>query len=165
MLSAASGRCRHLREKRGLFIDRVHLQQLVQFQRYTHFAPAQVIHPHYIGPEKIAVHLEHIAHVMRITEPRQHAHIRRRSRVRLHRETHSRTRHIHNLPVFTYAGYVEIELANESKDAIGIAVYNDSAGTKYLSSAGYNHDGHSYIIRTDLTDPNAVEVAVKSKNG
>lgn len=59
----------------------------------------------------------------------------------------------------THEGNISIELDGQSKIAVGIALYNDGAGTKYLYSTGYNHENpqeHPYIIRTSLTASNEV---------
>jgi len=64
-------------------------------------------------------------------------------------------------PNFVYAGQVEIQLDDVPLDAVGAAVYNDGQGTKYLYTAGYYHQiGHSYLVRTSLTDPNAATASV-----
>jgi hypothetical protein len=60
-----------------------------------------------------------------------------------------------NDPNFTYAGSIEIEVDGEDKDAIGVAIYNDGQGTKYLYTAGYAHpeDRHGFLVRTDPNNP------------
>jgi hypothetical protein len=58
-----------------------------------------------------------------------------------------------------YRGSIPIEWNGESKIAVGIALYNDKAGTKYLYSAGYNHENpnqNPYLIRTTLSPSNEV---------
>jgi hypothetical protein len=59
----------------------------------------------------------------------------------------------------TYGGDIPIVMNGESKIAVGIALYNDGAGTKYLYSSGYNHENpndHPYLIRTSLSPSNEV---------
>lgn len=56
-----------------------------------------------------------------------------------------------------HAGDISIKLDGQNKIAVGIAVYNDGAGTKYLYSSGYNHENpqeHPYLIRTTLWGEN-----------
>ena len=58
----------------------------------------------------------------------------------------------------TYQGDIPIEWDGD-KIAVGIALYNNGAGTKYLYSSGYNHENpqeHPYVIRTSLTASNEV---------
>ena len=62
-----------------------------------------------------------------------------------------------NEPNFVYGGQIPIERDGLSTAAVGIAIYNDGAGTKYLYSTGADHASpNQYIIRTSLTDPNTV---------
>ncbi len=66
-----------------------------------------------------------------------------------------------NEPNLVYGGEIPIEWDGQSRIAVGIAVYNDGAGTKYLYSTGYNHENaneHPYIIRTSLTASNQVDL-------
>jgi len=55
-----------------------------------------------------------------------------------------------NDPNFIYAGDIDT-----TKKAIGIAVYNNGQGTKYLYTGGYSHTpgNHNFLIRTDLNNP------------
>jgi hypothetical protein len=63
-----------------------------------------------------------------------------------------------NEPSIVYAGEIDVEWTGQERIAVGIAVYNDGNGVKYLYSAGYNHESgeqqHSYLIRTPVPDPN-----------
>jgi len=63
-----------------------------------------------------------------------------------------------NEPSIVYAGEIDVEWEGQERIAVGIAIYNDGDGVKYLYSAGYNHESggqqHSYLIRTPVPDPN-----------
>jgi len=62
-----------------------------------------------------------------------------------------------NDPNFTYAGSIEIKVNGEDKEAVGVAVYNDGEGTKYLYTAGFAHpdpgERHGFLVRTDPNNP------------
>lgn len=64
-----------------------------------------------------------------------------------------------NTVTLTNGGQIPIQWNGQSKIAVGIALFNDGAGTKYLYSAGYNHENpyeHPYLIRTSLSASNEV---------
>jgi len=59
-------------------------------------------------------------------------------------------------PDFEYIGSIAVTAPGEDEyKAVGIAVYNDGEGTKYLYTGGYSHtNDHEYLVRTALPDPN-----------
>ncbi len=60
-------------------------------------------------------------------------------------------------PDFGYLGSVEIEEGGKGYEAVGIDVYNDDQGHRYLYSGAWIHGGiHNCLVRTDLNieDPN-----------
>ena len=56
---------------------------------------------------------------------------------------------------WSYEGYFEA-----GRDAVGIDVYNDGQGSRYLYAGCWPHTGsHTYLTRTDIDDPcNSIEV-------
>jgi parallel beta-helix repeat protein len=60
-------------------------------------------------------------------------------------------------PNFPYLGDIEIEVGMQEYEAVGIDIYNDDQGNKYLYTGAWTHSGsHEYLIRIDLSinDPN-----------
>jgi len=61
---------------------------------------------------------------------------------------------------WSYEGYFEIKPGGTSRQAVGIDVYNDGQGGRYLYAGSWPHDSsHTYLTRTDIDDPNnSIEV-------
>lgn len=63
---------------------------------------------------------------------------------------------------WSYEGYFEIKVDGNEREAVGIDVYNDGEGSRYLYSGSRPHgESHDYLVRTNIDDPNyAIEVLV-----
>jgi len=80
-----------------------------------------------------------------------------------------------NDPNWTHQGSVEIVVDSNDRKAVGIAVYNDGQGSKYLYTGAWG--SHNYLVRTDINDINnpsstekdigtsVIGVAVDNDNG
>ena len=55
---------------------------------------------------------------------------------------------------WTYQGSIEIVVGANPRNAMGLDVYNDGAGTRYLYSGGYGFtNAHTFLVRSDLNNP------------
>lgn len=63
---------------------------------------------------------------------------------------------------WSYEGYFEIKTEGNEREAVGIDVFNNGQGTRYLYSGCWPHDeGHKHFTRTNINDPNdCIEVLV-----
>ncbi len=60
-----------------------------------------------------------------------------------------------NDPNWGHEGSIEIVVDSNDRYAVGIAVYNDGQGTKYLYTGAYDFDeSYDYLVRTDISDIN-----------
>jgi len=58
---------------------------------------------------------------------------------------------------FAYVEDVTIEVDGQDRPAVGIAVYNDGQGNRYLYTGAWSHNvSHNYLVRTYLNAPNAI---------
>jgi uncharacterized repeat protein (TIGR01451 family) len=70
--------------------------------------------------------------------------------------------YMYDLNDWSYEGYFEIKPGGTNRSAVGIDVYNDGMGSRYLYSGSYPHgESHDYLVRTNIDDPDdCIEILV-----